>query len=219
MKKGKSSAPTAYLKSKNAISLWSFIGVHLAIFLSLSIGKQWNSASVNHFWGRITTKDGLIAACMPIITIVLTGLLGDTGKARLIFWRWRDPLPGCRVFTELMAADPRIDHGILKTKHGTLPSEPHAQNALWYRLYKKHLAKANVSESHRIYLLMRDMTVVSAIFAVLLPVGVFMVSVDRQVVIIYSAALIAEYMILATSARNYGERFVLNVLAEEGNAP
>src|SRR5579859_4799602 len=117
------------LKSKNAPYLWSFIGVNLAIFWSLLVNKQFTGVSVEDFWSHIIAKDGIVAVCIPIATIVLIGILDDTSKARLVFWRLRHPLPGCRVFTELVKTDPRIDVLALKERYGELPRKPHAQNA------------------------------------------------------------------------------------------
>src|SRR5262249_51781631 len=155
-----------------AVYLWTFIGANLAIFLSIIASNAFVGSSVDHFWERITTKDGLIAAIIPIAAIVLSGVFGDLGKARLVFWRWRNPLPGCRAFTDLIGADPRIDVPALKKKLGEFPQEPQAQNAVWYRLYKARSADAKITEAHRIYLLTRDMAAISALFVVLFPVGV-----------------------------------------------
>jgi hypothetical protein len=63
-----------YLKGKNSVYLWSFIGANLAIFLSLVVSRQFASSSIDHFWERVTTKDGIIAACIPILAIILLNL-------------------------------------------------------------------------------------------------------------------------------------------------
>ena len=152
-----------YLKGKNAIYLWSFIGVNLAVFLSVMVGGKLAGSSIEDFWGRVTARDGIITASIPLVAIVLSGVLSDTAKARLVFWRWRDPLPGCRVFTELLSTDPRIDVPALKKKLGELPTDPQAQNALWYRLYEQRRTDVRVWEAHRIYLLTRDMASISVV--------------------------------------------------------
>lgn len=204
-----------YLKGKNAVYLWTFIGVNLAIFLSLFVSKGFTSSSVDHFWQRVTTKDGIIAASLPILSIVLGGVLSDMWKARLVFWRWRNPLPGCRAFTQLMNVDPRIDVPALKAKLGDLPHDPQAQNALWYRLYKKHSADVKIAEAHKMYLLTRDMASISAVFLVLFTIGVVTASLDWKTAALYSGGLFAQYFLIANAARNYGTRFVSNVLSEE----
>ncbi|MDP3722887.1 MAG: hypothetical protein Q8R91_05245 [Candidatus Omnitrophota bacterium] len=207
-----------YLKSKNAWRLWIFIGVNFAVFLSVSVSKQLTSSSIEHFWQRVSAKDGLATICMPLAAVVLNGFLGDLAKARLVFWRWQNPLPGCRAFSKLMGTDPRIAVKVLKTKCGRFPEDPKEQNALWYQLYKKHTESVTVIEAHRAYLLTRDMTALSAVFAVLFSIGIFVALASLKIVALYGATLIAQYLILSTSARNYGTRFVLNVLTEESHA-
>jgi hypothetical protein len=207
-----------YLKSKNAVYLWTFIGANLAIFLSLFVGKGFTSSSVDHFWQRVTTKDGIIAASLPMLAIVLAGVLNDTGKARLVFWHWHNPLPGCRAFTHLIDTDPRIDVPTLKAKLGELPHDPQAQNALWYRLYKKHSADVKISEAHKIYLLTRDMASIAALFVVLFTIGVAAASLNWKTAALYAVGLTAQYLLVARAAQNYGTRFVLNVLSEESQS-
>src|SRR5207247_6002678 len=133
-----------------------FSCLYFVIVLSLLVWMGFGGVSVDDFWRRVTTKDGIFAASLPILAIVLSGVLSDLGKARLVFWRWHDPLPGCRVFTELLSTDPRIDVPALRRKLGELPQDPQAQNALWYGLYKRQSADIKISEAHRIYLLTRD---------------------------------------------------------------
>lgn len=206
------------LKRRNAGYLWSFVGINIAVFLSVFISKGFSSSSIDHLWKGVTTKNGILATCIPLLTIVLSGLVGDQMKARLVFWRWRNSLPGCRVFSELIADDVRIDVARLKKQHGEFPCDPKQQNTLWYRLYKKHAENVIVSEAHRNYLLTRDMTALSAIFFVLFSVVIGFDSVGWKVASLYAVSLTAQYLISAISAQNYGKRFVLNVLAEESHA-
>jgi hypothetical protein len=207
-----------YLKGKNAVYLWSFIGVNLAIFLSVLVSRQFAGSSIDQFWHRVTTKDGIIAACIPILAIVLSGVLSDAGKARLVFWRWRNPLPGCRVFSQLIGTDPRIDAAVLRKKHGEFPQDAHAQNALWFRIYKGHKTTPLVWEAHKIYLLTRDMATIAAVFVVLFSIGVVAASVNWKTSLLYVGALTVQYALVASAAQNYGKRFVLDVLSEESSS-
>jgi len=207
----------SYLKRRNAGYLWSFIGVNLAMFLSVFITKGFSASSIDHLWKGVTAKNGVIAACIPLLTIVLGGLVADQMKARLVFWRWRNPLPGCRVFTELIPNDTRIDLSALKKKYGELPCDPKEQNTLWYRVYKKHSGNVIVTEAHKNFLLTRDMTALAAIFFVVFSVAIRFDFVPWKVEILYLLGLIAQYLIMAISAQNYGKRFVLNVLAEDSH--
>jgi len=203
----------------NSAYLWSFIAANLAIFLTLVLNRQFTGSSVEHLWEGITKKNGIIAAIIPILAIFLSGALSDMGKARLVFWRWHNPLPGCRAFTELVRTDPRIDLPALLRKHGDFPQDPKAQNAFWYRLYRGHKTTRMVWESHKIYLLTRDLTTISAVFAVLFSIGVVAASVSWKTALLYVGALIMQYMLVASAAQSYGNRFVLNVLSEESFTP
>jgi len=207
-----------YLKGKNAVQLCIFVGANLAVFFALLVSNDFSVTAVDQFWHRLTAKDGLLAAVMPILAIVLGGVFSDTWKARLVFWRWRDPLPGCRVFSELLATDYRADRTALAKKIGEYPLEADKQNALWFSLYKKHGGADKVLESHKIYLLTRDMAAISSLFGILFPLGVFANNFKWEVAVIYAAALLLQYILIAISARNYGNRFVLNVLVEESQA-
>lgn len=207
-----------YLKGKNSTYLWTFISVNIAVFLCLLVSKVLTESSLDHFWQRVTMKDGIVFVSVPILAIVLSGVLGDAGKARLVFWRWTHPLPGCRVFSELLKTDPRIDITALQAKLGEFPTEPHAQNSLWFRLYRLHSAAPRVLEGHRIYLLTRDMAAVAAVFAVLLSTVMLVAPVSYKIAGLYALALLLQYFMIANAARNYGNRFVLNVISEELHA-
>ncbi|HEY2917389.1 MAG TPA: hypothetical protein VGK77_00200 [Candidatus Binatia bacterium] len=219
-KKTKNSKPSKqpYLKGKNALQLCIFVGANVAVFLALLVSNEFSATAVDQSWRQLTAKDGLLAAIMPVLAIVLGGVLSDTWKARLVFWRWRDPLPGCRVFSDLLATDYRVNKTALADKLGEYPREADKQNALWFTLYKKHGGVLIVLESHKTYLLTRDMASISALFAILFPLAVFATYPKSEVAAIYAAALLFQYVLIAISARNYGNRFVLNVLVEESHA-
>jgi hypothetical protein len=205
------------LKGRNALYLWSFVAVNLTVFLSVTVGRSFPGSlrSIGQWWPQVSAKNGIIAVFIPIAVIVLAGLLSDASKARLVFWRWHDPLPGCRAFSNLLERDPRIDVKVLTSKHGKFPRSPSAQNALWYRFYREHKTKPMVWYAHRVYLLTRDLAAVAACFAVLFPLGAVAARLDWRTVSFYAAALIVQYAIIATAARNYGYSFVLDVLSEE----
>jgi hypothetical protein len=208
-----------YLKGKNIWWIRLFIGLNIAVFLSIATKQQLTTDLINHFWQRFSAKDGLLALCFPLVTLVLNGVLGDLGKARLVFWRWSNPLPGCRAFSDIMITDPRINAARLRIILNHIPSEPKEQNATWYRLYKAHANKQSVTEAHRAYLLTRDMAALAAVFVVSFSLGMLIVGpVGWKLGAIYAGALLIQYVLVATSARNYGNRFVANVLTEESHA-
>ncbi|MBI5101570.1 MAG: hypothetical protein HZB33_07040 [Nitrospirae bacterium] len=207
-----------YLKTNVAVWLRIFLGVNVAVFLSIFIGKHMTAVSIYDWWQQLNKKDGLVAILFPLATIVLNGIIGDTGKARLVFWKWRNPLPGCRAFSVIMNSDPRIDVQRLRSKLIPIPIDPNEQNAVWYRYYKIHASKQTILEAHRVYLLTRDMAALSGIFAIGFSVAVYVSTTGWELSALYSTVLFAQYLVIATSARNYGIRFVANVLTEESHA-
>jgi hypothetical protein len=206
-----------HLTGNNAIYLWSFVGVNVAIFLSLLASRHFDRSSIADSWTVVSATNGIIAAIIPLATIIFAGLLNDVTKARLVFWRWCHPLPGSRVFSELIQTDSRIDPAAVKKSIGKFPRAPQDQNVTWYRLYKKHKMTRSVWESHKRYLLTRDMSTVAAISALMFSAGIAMTGVDRQTLLIYSALLATQYTLIARAAHNYGNRFVLNVVCEESS--
>lgn len=208
-------AKDKYLKAKNAPFVWSFMGVNIAILLAIILSGKADLLSLNAIWSQMTIKDGITATGLPVLAMILTGVLGDLGKARIVFWRMRNPLPGCRAFSRFVSADPRIDGTVLVGKLGEFPRDPHEQNALWYKLYKKHADKLTVAQAHKVYLLTRDLTAVSAVFVCLFVFAAAFSEATLKIKFGYCMYLVLQYMITASAARNYGHRFVTNVLVEE----
>jgi hypothetical protein len=90
----------------------------------------------------------------------LDALPGAELKARIVFLRWRNPLPGSRAFEKAnLDSDSRIDRERLRTAvGGTFPRGPREQNAAWYRLYQLWAEDARVEHVHFQWLLYRDLT-------------------------------------------------------------
>lgn len=206
-----------YLKTKNAPFVWTFLGVNIALLLAIRITGTADLVSLNAIWSQLTLKDGIAAAALPILAVILAGVLGDTGKARVVFWRLRNPLPGCRAFTRFVHEDPRINSAALMAKLGEFPAEPRQQNALWYKLYKLQAEKATVAHAHKVYLLTRDLAAVSAVLLCLFSVAVIVSNMALRLKLGYTGYLLFQYVITAVAARNYGNRFVTNVLVEESS--
>ncbi|MCD6337884.1 MAG: hypothetical protein J7M29_00685, partial [Verrucomicrobia bacterium] len=103
--------------------------------------------------------------------LVLTGILNaqlsaDT-KSRIVFLRWRNPLPGCEAFTRYAHSDPRVDLIALENQYGPLPTDPRTQNTLWYKLYKTVEMEPAVVQAHRAFLFARDYTCIALMMLVM----------------------------------------------------
>lgn len=103
-----------YLKTSNVPVIIAFIIWNVALFLVLCNG-------VTDFWGSLhqkivdlQAKDSLFCFLTPIILSIACGLLPASWKAVLVFWRVKNPLPGCRAFSHVMKSDPRINPSLLE---------------------------------------------------------------------------------------------------------
>lgn len=148
-----------------------------------------------------------------LFTSVANELVGSDAKARLVFWRWNNPLPGSRAFTHYAKRDPRVDLRRLKDKFGPLPSKPNEQNALWYRLYKSVEHHDAVIQVHRNYLFTRDYATAALLLCTTLGVAGLWTIASRRVSFLYLGLLTLQYLVVRIAAKNHGIRFVTTVLA------
>jgi hypothetical protein len=152
-------------------------------------------------------------AVLPVVVLLLTGLLSHEDKARLVYWRMVNPLPGSRAFTEYGRSDARVDMKALVKHVGKLPDDPREQNAKWYKLYRAVTDDPAVSHAHKLYLMYRDMAAVSFILAPVVPAALWYVGAPPASRWIAGALFVLQYAVCAIGARHSGVRFVCNVLA------
>lgn len=156
------------------------------------------------------------ALLAAVIVFVLCDFLPDELKAQLVFWRRRNPLPGSFAFSKYMHEDSRIDPDRLEQRHGPLPADAAQQNRLWYSIFKPHRDKPSIAQSHGRFLLLRELTAMSAILVWLLGASAVAFSpmpAARQA--LYVAFLVMQYAMISQAAANAGVRMVKNALAEE----
>ena len=96
---------------------------------------------------------------------------------------------------------------------GEFPVGEREQNAKWYRLYRKVDSDPSVVDSHKNYLLFRDIAAMSLLLVPVLPVAMYLVRVDTPSILISTTWFMGQYLIAALAARSTGIRFVQNVLA------
>jgi hypothetical protein len=203
-----------YLKKWNLPYVILFVLLNVALFLALrNYGPD--------FWEDLhqrvldlKSKDSLFQIALPLIIGVAGGILRSSWKEVLVFWRLENPLPGCRVFTELAKSDPRIDMNELEAELAPLPEEPKAQNSKWFKLYKQMEEEITVKESHKQYLLYRELTGISGLFLLFGPIALIFIGVPVWNVGVYAAITLSEFVVCSIIAQNHGKRFVCNVLVE-----
>ena len=199
------------LKEQNRALLTALLVLNLAVVsLAVQTGDPFSldlGQTVHHWRAFLSAGVGVALAG------VVNGLLSSDAKARIVFWRWSDPLPGSFAFSHYAHRDPRIDIDQLRKKVGPFPSVPRDQNALWYKLYRAVRNEPAVIDAHRHFLLTRDFAGVALLLLfTAAPIGVWYIP-SRATAGVYVALLLLQYLLSGLAARNYGVRFVKTVLA------
>jgi len=173
------------------------------------------------FWGELAKyfkefngKDGMILLLSPIISLVVNGILPPTAKATLVFWRTSDILPGHRAFEVHAKNDPRISVNELKKLLPEWPRKSTKQNELWYQMYRKVDEIETVRDTHRSFLLARDLSCISVVFLLVGLVILLIQRVSTAWLLGFVGILVVQYVLFAIVARHHGNRLVRNVLAE-----
>lgn len=172
---------------------------------------------IGNWRSALTDWTSALPSSLGLIAIgALNGQIDHLGKARIVFLKWKDPLPASQAFSVLMATDSRIDVKRLTAKHGPFPSEPTEQNAAWYKLYRTVAGRLEVSHIHRDYLLNRDIAVLALMLLIVVPgISIFFSSKTAAILaLIYSL----EFLVFRRAAAVYGRRFVTTVLAIKSTA-
>ena len=190
--------------------------VFLNIMLVLLVLSLLNFKNSDSIWGLIekvqTSGIGLILA--SVFALLVNGILKTDYKNMIVFWKVKHPLPSYRVFSHLAQKDHRIDWDEFNRKYNPIPVDPESQSKLWYRLLKKYPDDEMILQSHRDYLLYRDLTSISFLMLLVYVVAfillkIFGLDISSLLILLF----LSEYLILLISARNKAERFVLNVIS------
>jgi len=205
------------LKRQNLAALTAMLLANVAIFGVLLATNALMFPSLSADW-KSYLKPALPAGIAIIVCGILNELFSANAKARVVFWRWRYPLPGSAAFTRYAPEDPRIDMAALKARLGPLPTDPKVQNAAWYSLYKKVTDEPSVNEAHRSYLFNRDYASLALLLLITLgPVAIWRVH-PAPPALVYVVFLAAQYLVVRRAAATTGIAFVTNVIASQPNA-
>lgn len=201
------------LKEQNRTNLVLFLAWNVAVLVSaLSLSVEINKSK--DILDSIFSEKGLFMVLSPIILIILNGLLSSELKAVIVFWKRKYGIPGHKAFSKLIYSDHRIDINNLSNKYGDFPVDPIEQNTLWYKIMQKHKDDIVVNDSHKVYLLTRDMTSIAFIFLLSIPV-LFFNNIEIKFKLLASAYYFLQYFVLLIVTRNYANRFTCNVLAKD----
>jgi hypothetical protein len=162
---------------------------------------------------QMAVSRGLFAIVLPVLVLLIVNSLPHDLKSMLVYWKPRGVLPGSEAFTKHGPGDSRIDMTSLKKHVGKFPTDPAEQNSRWYKLYKMVANEPEVLEAHKLFLMYRDMAVMSLPLCVLIPAATYGMGGTAKSTALAAVLLIAQYLLAAMSARWSGIRFVCNVLA------
>lgn len=205
------------LKEQNNQKIWLFVAINSLFFYSVLVsGKIELSGLKEAVVNAATLLPALVAGA---VATAINALPSSEMKARLVYLRWKNPLPGHRVFTKHAPCDPRIDMAQLKRAVGSIPTDEAEQNRVWYRLYKPIADQPVISSVHRDFLLMRDFTALATIFIVVTgPLAAYLL-VEKMAAGIFIAILVGEFLFFRQAAANCGIRMATNVLAIAAATP
>lgn len=203
------------LNQQNSSSINAYIVINILMFIMLKLGLPINNTIESIVSKILTSATWLLI--FGIFTQIINSQFSSQMKAVIVFWRFKEALPGYRAFSHFMHKDPRIDPSLLKSKLGNLPNKPMEQNRLWYKLYKKQESKKAVVDAHQKYLLTRDLASCSFLCCTVLGIAGYFLLANTQIWRIYTFILFMLFLIISNAARNCGEKLVSNVLAEESS--
>lgn len=158
-------------------------------------------------------------ACLGVVLFLLSHLIKPDWKARLIFFRWKDPLPASRA-DKLIVKDARIDLQNLPPVAKPLISDemtPEKRNSHWYKyIFLEIRDIPAVANTHRQYLLDRDASTGVALLTLIAAVCdvIARIFFEVPVLSIYAyLALLLYTFLLISSAANSGNRMVAGAIA------
>lgn len=157
------------------------------------------------------------ALVLPVVVLLLSGFMSHSVKAVLVYWKVKNPYPGCEAFTKYGPADARVDMAGLKRHTGVLPTDPAEQNRKWFKLFKMVENEASVLEAHKSYLMFRDMAALSVPLVALAPAGLYFAGAAPLEQGIAAAVFFVQFVLCCLGARNSGRRLICNVLAIHGS--
>ena len=203
------------LKKQNRKTLVGFILINVILFSVLSNNFFIDTTGIKDLISSALDPKILLVILLFGLSIILEGILSSNIKAIIVFNRIKFPLPGCRIFTDIAYRDHRIDMKKLKgIYNNNLPSEPESQNSEWFRLYKLYEKVEVIEESHKSFLLTRDLLALSIILIILSTVLHIIVGTDFQNIMYSITIYIVLIIVFKISAYNYGNRFTANVIVE-----
>lgn len=208
-------ASLSSLKADNSKAIWLLVSTDIILIALVLTGFSFTKSSLIDLAQSALFREILSLSAGPIVAVFLNDLLPSNLKASIVFFRFKNALPGHRAFSKHALSDPRIDIEALKKKIGEFPENPRHQNTFWYRLYQKHQSSIIVNDSHKRFLLFRDLAALTFMMLIISTIFFLFFYTKQRLYTLVMCGLSIQFFWFAFSARNTGIRLVQNVLAIE----
>ena len=201
------------LKAQNVVSLTA---IYVGTFFLVAL-VHWSVEEVFTFTTQLA-KQAYVMAAITSFGAVLSNFLPNFLKHILVFFRFRNVLPGhrCKMICE---KDPRLSIEHLENRWPELfaqDMEENKQNSYWYReIYSLVRNAPEVMQAHRSFLLYRDAT--SGLFVIMIGLLVWRfitAYVPLPSLGVWSLLfLLGVILLLGQAGRQSGNRMVANAVA------
>jgi|GEM_PF-2693535 len=217
---GEAKKPRPPIKAKVHRRTYPFVGFGalLLAWANLGMPSSVDSLGATSFPARILSAASFIGM---LLVGALDALPGAELKARIVFLRWRNPLPGSRAFEKAnLDSDFRIDRDRLREAvGGSFPRGAREQNTAWYRLYQLWAEDARVEHVHFQWLLYRDLTWLAVLLLALGLVAAALNNSQRSAALISAAIAGVLVLLFRAAASQHAKRFCNTVLSLASTEP
>lgn len=197
--------------------LWSAMVAHALGFAFVTFGQSGVLSLLNESAPEVAIRavigTGAGLAMATLIHLFISGLLPPLIRDRMAHFRWNTPLSGGAAFSVHGRSDPRIDMAALEDAYGPFPDDREAQDRAFYQLYRKVDDTPGVLDGLRNYIAARDITVLSGLVGIVLPLAAVMSAPSTTAIGWYTLVLLSVYATSVCVTRQYGVRLVQNTLA------
>lgn len=205
----------SHIKDENRKWLIGYLLLNIIIFAMFAEFIKPTFSDIDELLSKLKDPKGIISLISVIFSIVLEGVLNNPIKEFLVFWRIQNRLPGHRAFTKIGPKDARVNMEKVKALFPeSLPIDPKIQNNEWFALYKKYSDEQRVFYSHKAFILTRDLAALTVSVITLSFIGHIITGTKWTMIGYHMLVLLGMLILISISSRNYGNRFVANVLIE-----
>jgi hypothetical protein len=225
---GSNTSAAKSLNQQNQPWLWAVTLLNVIVFAVVMGVDPTPFSKLADAWAFLLPAGFGLAVGFAIITVI-NGLIDKTDKHRLVFWKWKTPLPGSQAYTVYAKEDERFTLDDVLTKlrgnlKGTeaernkefeeIMASPAKQNDRWYHeVFQPMQNKPAVEQSERSFLFACDYTAISFLMLIVFSAAGYFVINSPVTWRLYCGALVLQYLLVRWAARNYGIETVKNAFA------